>query len=365
MGHYRAAGLRIRFAVAALLVALAAPSTLHAACRGEKTAREAGTKVRPWFERDRIFIGDVAVRIGEAAPGDTSAACPAPEGPPFLPCQVDTPPIPRPDRSLPSYPETLLQVNLPGSVRVQYVVDTTGRPDPRTMVAHPSHVLLRISVLNALPTWRFVPAVLDGRKVPVRMEEAFVFDSPFGAPPVPMRAFHDTTPDGVPRTTLRRPLRDSAAAKRLTAIDLVEAQLSGIATLIGERAELTQSHADGSAPTVCISMLHADSAQDASVAGLRRLTTLAAGVIGISVCPRTYASMVQVKDSLGRVVHPPAGWIDPYRIEVAKVEGWSGDAVSIKADVAQGTGGHRYLCGVERIDRAWRATCRYEAWWVH
>src|SRR5687768_7821151 len=57
--HVSDPGLRVGFAIAALLVALAAPSTLHAACRCEMTSRAGEAKARPWSERDRIFIGEV------------------------------------------------------------------------------------------------------------------------------------------------------------------------------------------------------------------------------------------------------------------------------------------------------------------
>jgi TonB family protein len=63
-----------------------------------------------------------------------------------------------------------------GEVVVQFVVDTTGRPDMRTLkVLQSSDDLFSESVRRALLRYRFFPAEIAGRKVRQLVKMPFIF----------------------------------------------------------------------------------------------------------------------------------------------------------------------------------------------
>ncbi len=314
-----------------------------------------------------IPLSIVALAVALAAPTAAYAACPPREAAPYLPCQVDTSPALLPGRSIPRYPETLLKQQASGSVRVRYTVDTTGRADMSTMaIIQATHQLFGISVRNALPLSRFTPGMLDGHKVPVILEELFAFDFQPAANLFPSRAILDTLTDGVPRTTISGPPRDSSAAAAMSAENLVKAQWSAIERIIRSREVLGADRSTPSTLTVCVQALRASETPELHAAQLRRMSSLTLKAVDANECPRTYASMQVVLDSLGRPVDPrPPGWVDPHRVHVRTANPWSGDAVLIEADVRRGMGGSTWHCGAERVGNEWRAMCRNVVSFVH
>src|SRR5215216_3567889 len=56
--------------------------------------------------------------------------CPAPTSEPYLLCQTDPVPRPRPDNTTPRYPVTALEAAASGVVRAAFVVTAAGRVDP-------------------------------------------------------------------------------------------------------------------------------------------------------------------------------------------------------------------------------------------
>ena len=76
----------------------------------------------------------------------------------------------------PAYPQPLLDAHVEGAVRVTFLVDTTGRPDPRTMrVLGSTDELFTRAVRAVLPRLRFRPAHVGVNRVPVLVEQPFVF----------------------------------------------------------------------------------------------------------------------------------------------------------------------------------------------
>jgi len=123
------------------------------------------------------------------APGDEVAASPAgPAGisngimPDALRSDAEVPPPPAktPERTggevklpkllhmvPPSYPLAAKQINLQGEVTVQASVDTKGKVIDAKVVSGP--VLLQQAAMDAVRNWKYEPATLDGKPVPMQV----------------------------------------------------------------------------------------------------------------------------------------------------------------------------------------------------
>jgi TonB family protein len=66
----------------------------------------------------------------------------------------------------PRYPDILKQAGVQGEVIASFVIDTMGIPDiSTTKIIKSTHQLFENSVVAAIPTMRFVPALVGGKKV--------------------------------------------------------------------------------------------------------------------------------------------------------------------------------------------------------
>ena len=89
---------------------------------------------------------------------------------------VDVPVRALADRA-PAYPETLRAAGINGSVRLQFVVDTTGRAELASVrVVESSHELFTRAVLRTLRQARFTPGEVSGRRVRTLVERVYRFD---------------------------------------------------------------------------------------------------------------------------------------------------------------------------------------------
>lgn len=89
---------------------------------------------------------------------------------------VDTPVAANGDNPVPSYPSLLVSAGVEGSVVMNFVVDTTGAVEKRSIVVlHSSHALFEKAVRDALVRMRFTPAEVRGRKVRQLVEQTFAF----------------------------------------------------------------------------------------------------------------------------------------------------------------------------------------------
>lgn len=94
----------------------------------------------------------------------------------FLTSQVDEAVVAAPGSAGPRYPEMLRAAGVQGEVVVTFVVDTTGRVDPSSLVIlRETDEMFGAAVRNAIPAMRFVPAKADGRKVKQQVQQPFVF----------------------------------------------------------------------------------------------------------------------------------------------------------------------------------------------
>jgi protein TonB len=77
----------------------------------------------------------------------------------------------------PRYPSALQYAGVSGKVIMQFVIDTLGQVDRRTIyIAYTSDPRFAMAVLEVLPQARFQPAVVDGRKVKELVETPYVFN---------------------------------------------------------------------------------------------------------------------------------------------------------------------------------------------
>ncbi len=74
------------------------------------------------------------------------------------------------------YPDILRAGGVEGQVLAEFTVDTTGRVIISTFqVLRKDHDLFEAAVRSALPSMRFLPAEIGGRKVRQRVQQPFVF----------------------------------------------------------------------------------------------------------------------------------------------------------------------------------------------
>ncbi len=94
----------------------------------------------------------------------------------YIGSQVDTLAEPNPVTFVPQYPPALRAKGVTGTVVVQFVVDTNGRPEMRTFkVLSSTDTAFTTAVRAAVARTDFLPALLDGRKVRQLYQQPFTF----------------------------------------------------------------------------------------------------------------------------------------------------------------------------------------------
>lgn len=92
--------------------------------------------------------------------------------------------IPNQRNRAPRYPEDELQARRPGRVVLSFMVGPDGKADLNTVrTLHATSASFLKSVREALPTYRFQPAVHDGAPIATRVLAPFVFEFRSGKPP--------------------------------------------------------------------------------------------------------------------------------------------------------------------------------------
>ncbi|HKG94988.1 MAG TPA: energy transducer TonB [Gemmatimonadaceae bacterium] len=107
--------------------------------------------------------------------GEGSALGAPPAGQPYRQSQVERVAAPA-GGCTPRFPSTLSQAGIEGTVMVEFVIDTSGRAEPRSFKAVSSaHALFDRAVRSALRCMRFRPAEVGGRKVRQLVQQPFAF----------------------------------------------------------------------------------------------------------------------------------------------------------------------------------------------
>jgi len=156
-GHTGAGGSR---GAVPLVPPVAVPTTIDAGIPGTITT-PLGTGA------DTTLLSEIGSGTGGVPLGGTGLASEA---------TVDVPVRTLVDRA-PAYPEMLRAAGISGSVRVQFVVDTTGRAElPSVRVLESSHDQFTRAVLTTLRQSRFTPGEVAGRRVRTLVERSYRFD---------------------------------------------------------------------------------------------------------------------------------------------------------------------------------------------
>lgn len=94
----------------------------------------------------------------------------------FYESEVEKPVMSAPGSPAPRYPELLKSAGVEGEVVATFVVDTLGRADASTLkFLKSTNELFGAAVRTALPSMRFLPAEVGGRKVRQQVQQPFVF----------------------------------------------------------------------------------------------------------------------------------------------------------------------------------------------
>jgi len=95
----------------------------------------------------------------------------------FFEFQVERPATPVPGNRGPRYPDTLREAGVEGEVLAQFVLDTTGFAEMNTFkVLKSTDTLFANAVRSTLPTMRFNPAEVGGKKVKQLIQMPFQFN---------------------------------------------------------------------------------------------------------------------------------------------------------------------------------------------
>lgn len=114
--------------------------------------------------------------LSSAAMGAQGSTPPAPPSPVYFDYQVDKPVTASPKNKGAVYPKELRVANVEGQVMVKFVVDDNGRAVLTTIqVIRSDNELFTKAVRDMMPTLRFTPAEIKGKKVAQFVQMPFQF----------------------------------------------------------------------------------------------------------------------------------------------------------------------------------------------
>ena len=115
--------------------------------------------------REPIAVVDVMPAQEEAQPAEA-----------FSELEVDVAAQRDPDSIGPTYPDSLLALQIEGQARVRFIIDSTGRAAEGTFaVIETTELAFAESVRTALPRMKFRPASIGPTRVPQHVEQTFMF----------------------------------------------------------------------------------------------------------------------------------------------------------------------------------------------
>lgn len=91
--------------------------------------------------------------------------------------QVEKPVVPMRANPVPRFPEAARTMDHSAAVLVQFVVDSAGRADMRSIrFLHSDGPVFEAAVREVLPRWRFTPAETGGRRVSQLVQLPFTWE---------------------------------------------------------------------------------------------------------------------------------------------------------------------------------------------
>ncbi len=268
--------------------------------------------------------------------------------------------LPDSANSVPVYPTMLRSATLGGVVRVTFVVDSTGRPDMASyMVRESAHELFTRAVTNAIPRWRFAPAIRAGRQVADTVEQLFEFVPP------PAEALQFLPARALAREAMgpRRWRTVIGGPVQMPPLGPVADSLHLPVAAAAMDTILASLQVDTAYPAriACLALGMTGTPQEPPLHLLRRLSRSTYTVVASRRCPKTFGSMFRRPEP-----DPPGEdpWIFtplvPQRVDDATVL----IDVAMKHATMVGT----YHCVVQRDSTRngqWRAACARSTMGVH
>jgi len=306
--------------------------------------------------RQRLLISLVATLAAwpaRAAAAQPARPCPpVVAGQPYERCHLEKPSLADTSNVAPTYPTHLRNVGLTGTVRVRFIVDTTGGLRPGSVVVvTAAHPLLTSAVTTAVGSWMFAPARKGGRPVAAYYDQVVRFASSFDPDGPDLDGgviSRDTTADGVPRLTVGTPEREPGAILKLSNDELMDAQRTVLALL----APQPLSDSLGRPRViVCLTRIRGGQEEAADEETLRLLTAPGRRAVIPRDCPRPFAG--RLWDTTRR----PRGWIDPYNMTPVRVDAWTSTVLVVDVEVSQADVTHEHRCTLTRGSAGWRPKC--------
>lgn len=121
------------------------------------------------LSRHRLFVAAFTIAIAPVGLMAQAAGASAPPGTRLVTAV--------PELTSPRYPDSLRTARVPGNALAQFVVDTNGVVDPSTVkIVSATNPLFADAVQNALPNMRFLPAIVNGRKIRQLVQQPIIFN---------------------------------------------------------------------------------------------------------------------------------------------------------------------------------------------
>jgi len=292
-------------------------------------------------------IGILLTALCASVVGAQSVArCPATTDSIARPCELDTWSAVGTSRVPPRYPDIMRQAGVETEARVEFVVDSSGRPDLTTVRIRAGHELFASMIKAALARTRFEPPRRDGLPVKVLVNEVVEFRHAGG---VNLHLVSERSPSsvGVDSTGMLRTVvsayvpPDSAAAPRLS-----DDERWNVYQVVAEHLMQNEQRRPSG---FCIRV----NREPPPARFFRRWSAAKEVVVPYDRCPRTYTSMIASPDTR----RAPPGWVDLVHIDMDALRPWARNVVILDVQYSQGTITHQYQCEVVRTADEWDAGC--------
>jgi len=132
-------------------------------------ASNLSAEAAPSFTNDEVAGDSLGAGVGLAGNNHKQPAAPAP----VLPVGGDVKSAKLLSQVSPVYPSLAKSQHISGDVKVDALVDATGRVTAMKIVSGPT--LLQQAAMDAIRGWKYQPATLDGKPVPMHLTVTLQF----------------------------------------------------------------------------------------------------------------------------------------------------------------------------------------------
>ena len=268
-------------------------------------------------------------------------------------CRLDTGSMPLTSLIPPVYPPVLDQAGMSGTVRLEFLVDSSGKAGAADLRVLPgSSRAFEEPSRRAVLAHRFAVPRLAGKAVSAVVQLVVEFVNDTDSVPTRLVASHEVTVWGYTVRIGKEPLPRSLPPPALSPEDSIAAlRVALLAATLPTSAEVERA--------LCVSVR--DTAPDPEA--LAELRARRPTAVPPEQCPPTYATWVITPGSQQR----PLGALDPDFLRIGGLTAWTPDLVVVYITDGRGLEGTSYVCDVARVQEpsGWRVVrCRNHRKWV-